>query len=485
MPKLQDLFSKKTPPPEEDEDVENESENEVEKQGLPEDLKFLVVSTFGELLDVAIQLEKVEGYETHFCVTDNDYVKIGDGIVTKEKNWHEYIGKEYIWVMDGCENADLQDWLREQGEHVVGTNRTLADMENDRQKGQAWFKKAGFIQPFSKNFKSIEDCIKFVKENLDKKWILKQNGDAPKSINYKGKFDANEDMLFHLEECKKSWNEAEYGAFDCDLMEVVEGMEVAISGFFNGHDYLRDEDGNVVAFVNFEHKKEGDGDTGETTGEMGTLFYGTDEEHSLVSDILLRPEITEVLKESGYKGVFDVNGSLGEDGYVAFEATSRFGIPASSYEFMQGLESKTGELLAAMAMGLDVPIEIVKGWGMCQVVATSPFPVEADLEDSATSRGEKLWIIGKNGKPAKDFNDKQMKMIHLENFERNEEGDYKVATKNGYLLVVTASGDSIKDVREQCLDIIKDNIYIAGMKYRHDLGKRVEEFERKIENDTL
>lgn len=468
-----------------DKELEELAEIEDEEVELPDELKFIVMSTYGELLDVAIQLSVVEKYETYFCVTDKEYSRIGKGIVPIESNWHQCLGKKYIWVVDGCENADLQDWLRGQGEFVVGTNTKLSEMENDRQKGQDWFKKAGFEQPYSKNFTDIDECIKFVEDNTDTKWILKQNGDAPKSINYKGKFKDNEDMLFHLEECRKGWNTAEYGPFDCDLMEVVEGMEVAVSGFFNGNDYLRDSDGKVVAFLNFEHKKESDGDTGETTGEMGTLFYGTDEDHDLVRDILLAPEIVKVLKESNYRGVFDINGSWTKDGYVAFEATSRFGIPASSYEFIEGLESNTGELLASMAMGTDDAIKIKKGWGLCQVIAAKPFPVDADLDDEATSRGEKLWIIGAAGNPIKKFNDEQLKHIHLENFERDEEGDYKVATKNGYLLVVTATGNSIADVREECIDTIKNNIFIAGMKYRHDLGKRIEEFEADIEDNTL
>ena len=90
--------------------VSHETTEDNEKE-----LKFVIISTFGELLDVAIQLEKVEGYETKFCVPNSSYEKIGDGIVTKEKDWHRCLGKNYVWVVDGCETADLQEWLREQG----------------------------------------------------------------------------------------------------------------------------------------------------------------------------------------------------------------------------------------------------------------------------------------------------------------------------------------------------------------------------------
>jgi phosphoribosylamine-glycine ligase len=59
-----------------------------------------------------------------------------------------------------------------------------------------------------------------------------------------------------------------------------------------------------------------------------------------------------------------------------------------------------------------------------------------------------------------------------------------VATKSGYLLTVTAIGEEIAKVREGLIEYIKDNILIAGQKYRSDIGKRVEEYEDSTENNT-
>lgn len=473
MSNINNLFSKKKQAPKEElkEDVKD-----VEHETLPKDLKFLVISEFGELLDIAIHLQDVEKYETYLCITDHDYEKIGDGIVEKEKDWHNCIGKGFIWVIDGCTLADLQDWLRAQGEWVVGTNKVMSEYENNRQKGQALFKKAGFYQPFSKNFTNIEECIAFVKENPDDKYILKQNGDLPKSVNHKSHFDDNTDMIFHLEELKKSWSETSIGKFDCDLMAIVSGMEVAVSAFFNGHDFMRNEEGKIVGYINHEQKKQTDGDLGSTTGEMGTLFLGVDEDYELFSSIMLNDEIIDELKDSDYRGVFDLNCIVTDDGIVGLEPTSRFGVPATSYEFMEGLKSGTGKLLAAMAMGIDEPIDIRMGWGIVQVIVSTPFPIEADLEETATSLGEKLWIIDKKGLPAKDFSEEQQKHIHLENFKKDDDGNYVVASKSGYLLTVTGIGKDIRDAREKMLKYIKDNLYLSDMTYRQDLGENVEEY---------
>lgn len=436
--------------------------------------KFFVMSTFGELLDIAIHL-KEQGEEVVFSVPDPANKSSGDGIVTKDDSWHKYLGEGYIWVIDGCENADLQDWLRGQGEYVVGTNTPMAELEDDRQKGQAWFKDAGFHQPESQNFADFDDAIKHIKDNPDKRFILKQNGGAPKSLNHLSKFPKGEDMLFHLEELKKSWKEHENGKVDFDLMEVVEGVEIAASAFFNGHDWLRDSDGKVVGYINIEEKKESDGGLGETTGETGTVFVGVDEDNEIFSDIILRPEITDMLRKHEYHGVFDINGSLTDKGYVAFEATSRFGIPATSYEFMEGLKTDTADLLEAIAKGWDIPVEVHQDYGMVIVVTAKPYPLETEnIADSATSIGQRLWIL-KNGEPIDDFTDDQKKHIHLENFKKDEDGNYRVATKAGYLLTVTGRGDDIAGLREDLLEYIKENIYIEGMKYRQDIGKRIED----------
>jgi phosphoribosylamine-glycine ligase len=290
-------------------------------------------------------------------------------------------------------------------------------------------------------------------------------------------------MLYHLSELKKRWNEAEFGAVDFDLMEVVEGLEVAASAFFNGSDWMRDSAGKVTGYLNFEEKKEADGGTGETCGEMGTTFWGCTEDNELFREILLRPAIKSRLQKIGFRGVFDINCILTEDDrIVALEPTCRFGVPATAYELCEGLESGVGKLLDAVARGKIQPVSLYQGWGMVMCVVAKPFPLEADVEDEATSIGERLWIL-QDGKPAEEMDADQKRHIHLYNFKRDDEG-LKVATKNGYLLTVTANGDGIASIREHLIEYIKDNLMIAGMKYRSDIGKRVEDYEDSTANDT-
>ncbi len=445
---------------------------------------FIIWSKFGELLDLAIHLKHVEKCETYLYVSDHDYEKIGEGIVPKLKDWEwlECLGKGYIWCIDGCDDGKFQDWLRDKGEAVFGGSQQGDRLENERQLGQNWFKKAGFYQPESKNFKSIDAALAFVQKNKDKRWILKQNGGAPKSINHMGKFEGSEDMIYHLEELKKKWNEHDFGPVDFDMMEVVSGLEVAASVFFNGKEYLKDEKGKVVGYLNFEEKKEVEKGMGVTCGEMGTTFIGVTEDNKLFRDIVINDKILNVLRASKFRGVFDINAIKLDDGrIVALEPTMRFGIPGTSYEFIEGLDMPTSDLLSIVARGELKPIKIHTGPGMVLVVAGKPFPTEGDLPVGATSIGEKLWIL-KEGKPVADFDEEMLKHIHLENFKKDTseatgETAYRVATSNGYLLTVTGrEGKTIKQVRENLIDFTKNSVYLPDMKIRHDIGQRVEDY---------
>jgi len=442
-------------------------------------MKFLLYSEFGEIADLGIHLQDVEGHEVVFHVESKDSRKIADGILTHIEDWYRYMGKGWTWVFDSCSFGDLQDWLREKGEAVFGGCAEGDKLENDRQAGQDWFAEAGFDEVESKNFKDFESAGEFIKERAGTRYILKQNGSAPKSLSHMGKFDDGSDMLYHLDELKKRWNEAEFGPVDFDLMEVVEGLEVAASAFFNGSDWMRDKDGKVTGYLNFEEKKEADGGTGETCGEMGTTFWGCTEENELLRELICRPAIKARLKKIGFRGVFDINCIVTDERkIVALEPTCRPGVPATSYEFCEGIESGVGKLIEAVAKGKTQQVTLYQGWGMVMVVAAKPFPLEADVDDEATSIGERLWPL-KDGKPT----DKLAEHIHLFNFKRDDEG-YKVATKSGYLLTVTAKGDDIASLREGLIEFINDNLLIAGMKYRTDIGKRVEEYEDSTKNDT-
>jgi phosphoribosylamine-glycine ligase len=449
-------------------------------------MDFILFSEFAEIADVGAHLQDIEGHQVTLHIHDKDYRRLYEGMLPKTDNWWEFIGRGYVWVFDSCSFGNLQNWLRSQGEHVVGGSEGGDELENDRDLAQRWFKSLEYDQPFSKDFHDADELYGFVEQHSDQKWILKQQGDKPKSLSHMGHFDNSEDLLFHIRELKKHWNEAEFGEFHFQIMEVVTGLEIAASAFFNGHDFLKNSAGKVVGYLNAEHKKEANDDLGETTGELGTVFFGVDEDNPLFASIILRDGIVEKLREIGFRGVFDVNTILTEDRrIVALEPTCRPGVPASSYEFLHGMETPTGELLSAMAKGINRAVEVYRGVGIVMCLVAKPFPLEMDVEDDATSLGERLWPL-EDGEPIEDFTDEQRLAVHLWNFELRDDEEtgektYRVPTKSGYLATVTGRGEYISTTRDNLIHFIKTNLYFPGLKYRTDIGARVEAVEMELE----
>lgn len=435
--------------------------------------KYFIYSEFGEALDIGLKLQE-EGNEVLWHVENADYHKIGENMLHAAKHWYRHLGMGYTWYVDGTSTGKFQDWLRSKGEFVFGSSDKGAKLEENRQAGQQLFKRMGLYVPFSQNFKDLTAPLDFVKKHRDKKYILKQNV-GPKSINHKTKFDGAEDMIFHLEELKSKWNKAEWGDFDADLMEQVEGTEIAVSAFFNGKNFLKGTDGKIAAFINLEHKKAYDKNLGPTCGEAGTVFITANSDNKLVKQLLENKALIDVLRKVEFRGVFDINGCLTKKGYVGFETTMRPGVPSSSWEFLSGagLAMKTGDMIDIVAKGLDKPLKLTPGVGIVIVVSAPPYPLEASIEKEATSLDQRLWIF-KDKKIQKDFDVEQRNHIHLENFYKDEAGNYRVATKNGYMYVVSMGGKNIKEAREKCMKYIKDNTYLTDFAWRTDIGEEYE-----------
>lgn len=114
---------------------------------------------------------------------------------------------------------------------------------------------------------------------------------------------------------------------------------------------------------------------------------------------------------------------------------------------------------------------------MVLVVAAKPYPAEHSESDEGTSIGQKLWI-SRGGAIEEDFDDEQLRRIHLENFLMDDDGHYRVATRGGYLLTATGHGTDVAAVREELIGYVKDSVYVPGMKVRTDIGRRVEGWKK-------
>jgi phosphoribosylamine--glycine ligase len=416
-------------------------------QPVTQPTKFLFVSTFGLIMDLARQVLR-EGAEARMWIQSKGERQIGDGFVPKVDDWKPHVEWADVIVFDDIEFGSTCEELRRKGKAVVGGTDYSDRLESDRDFGQAEMKAAGMSVLPSWDFDSFETAIEFVKANPDR-YVVKPHGDAQneKVLTYVGQDEDGKDVVQTLTFFRRSWG-GKMKAFQ--LQKYAAGVEVAVGAFFNGRDFV------LPACVNFEHKRLFNDEIGPSTGEMGTSMFW-DGENALVRETVLR--FRDRLAAVGYVGYFDVNCIASSRGIVPLEVTTRFGYPTIAIQ-MDGVLSPWSDFLAALARGEPYALRTKRGFQVGVVVAVPPYP----FEDPKSFRkyAEDAVILWRRELP---------EGVHPCDVRRNEEGDWLLTGSSGYALVVTGTASTMVDARREAYNRVKA-ILIPNMFYRTDIGER-------------
>lgn len=250
--------------------------------------------------------------------------------------------------IESCE-VGLVEKLRENGFLTFGINRQCALLETSKQYGISFAQQSNLKIP-SSFFVPFEKKKDFVQSyHFKDRIVVKVNGLAGGTGTH-----IIENQREFINVCKKI-NE------DFIIQEFVEGEEVAFSLLISGEEvYLLN--------INFEVKREFDGDKGANTSGMGTVARN-------VEDLNRRNVINEVLKklpknlfQLGYNGAIDVNFIINKTGeFVFLEFTCRFGDPELSSELL--LMDDITHLFTNMALNKKLSIEYKKEKWALGVVA--------------------------------------------------------------------------------------------------------------------
>ncbi|HXV38613.1 MAG TPA: phosphoribosylglycinamide synthetase C domain-containing protein [Nitrosopumilaceae archaeon] len=409
-------------------------------------MKFLFVSNEALSLDLAYAI-KEEGNEVKFYIQSKDEKDIGDGFVDKVDEWETIVPWADVIVFEDIGFGKISDKLRAEGKRVIGGSSYTDRLENDREFGQKELESAGVTILPSWNFSDFDEAIKFVQSNQDK-YVIKPSGAAQneKELLFVGKEADGNDIIQVLAHYKKNWSN-KIRIFQ--LQKYAAGVEVAVGAFFDGKEFVRPIN------INFEHKRLFPGDIGPSTGEMGTSMFWS-QQNKLFEMTLekMKPKLTE----SKYVGYIDINCIANGKGVFPLEFTSRFGYPTISIQ-MEGVTSNWGEFFYKIASGEQTELKTKKGFQVGVVVAVPPFP----FNDDRTFRkySEEATILFK-----KDTRDG----IHIGEV-KSSNGDWHIAGKSGYALVVTSSGTSMDEARKQVYNRV-ENVMIPNMFYRTDIGAR-------------
>jgi len=425
-------------------------------------MKILFLSGWGSAVPLAMHCEE-SGHEVKFFIEDKDSKDVGLGFIPHVDDYKPHISWADLVISDDTHLGKVNDSIREKGIPVIGGTKMTDALEEDRGLGQKLFKACGLDMLESKEFKTMEEAIAYVQDH-PKPYVVKVSGTAQndKTSTYVGQMEDGSDIVPVLEHMQ---DKMEKGVSGVEIQEKVEGIEVGVSGFFNGNKFIG------PCQINFEHKKlmswSSQQGIGPQTGEMGTTAYWMDRSVPLFQKVLQPFE--KPLKEMGYHGDFDINCIVCEDKIYPLEMTNRFGWPTLPLQIETLKENDLGEFFMALASGKDFDLEVTYSVSLCVVVGVPPLPYMNDeIFDKYSKDMPVMFREGSNPEG-----------LYPGECKQDKEG-WRVAGTSGCLAVAAAGGHSIEECRDQTY-AIADQVIVPNKMVRDDIGRTTEEEYAKLE----
>jgi len=394
-----------------------------------------------------------------------------------------YAPQADLIIYEDKSNRDESKELRAKGYSVIGGDKLTDRLELDRTWANDIARKCGILAPEMIQVESFEE-VRDIIATRGGKWVLKQQGkiDEIKGLNFVAKMDNSEDLLDFLPILEKNWIEGVKKDFV--LQEKIEGHEFAIGSFWNGHEFMKDEDGDELCEENWEHKPLFPGGLGESTGEQFTVQHMVKAKHSKLFSQTL-DKCRELLKQIDYRGDFDINSIVNEKGAWFLEFTPRMGVPATS-GMLEIHQSSWFTFLKAIADGdQDKNFKYNPDYCIVSWLYTKPFPFVnshkmtalyeaqeapvgmeeiADVMSFRMSNSEGILVNFK-----KDFTKEDWKHIHPDGLRfRNDR--LEIANPDGYVLTATATDEVVEKAGEKLNDLLKKVIVPKGF-WRNDFDK--------------
>ncbi len=450
--KVEEKKEEKKDEKKEEKKTPNGEEKKVEEKK-PEErkkYKFLIVSGEGCGTQIAHMLKK-EGNSVKMFIQDPSSRDDLDGVLEKVDDWEKEKSWADIIIFDDIGFGFRQNELRSQGFKVIGGSYLGDQLELDRKFALDYFAKMNVKVPQTYEFDSFISAKRFLKDQT-KRFVIKFNGKAgdEKSLLYVAQAKDNYDLIQLIDHYNRIWNTS-WGEPTFVLQEVIEGVEIAVTAFFNGEKFI------MPVYMNFENKRLLTGDLGVFTGEMGTHGFFTFDKLKLFKNTLKK--IEEDLKKDGYVGTIDVNCIINNDGIWPLEFTSRFGYPLITlvFEGIRGYTRVTDLMVGLVEKTMDF-VEADDGYEIGVVVCVPTFP----YEDGFERYGKGMPII---------FLDESVKESFYVGDLKMEDDVWVTAGALGYGFVITGRGDTIFDAKTRAYNTLK-HIIVPNAIYRIDISDR-------------
>lgn len=423
-------------------------------------MRILIIDVGGAALDWALRCQDW-GHEIKWYIdktkVEKKYNYIGTNLVPRVREWEPYMDwADMIFLTDNVRHLDKLAKYFNRGYPIFGPTWEAANLELDRQAGVEVFEQCGIETIPGCEFTSYAKAKEYVRQNPDKRFVSKPNGDADKALSYVSK-DAG-DMMYMLDLWEKK--NALKGSFI--IQDFIPGIEMAVGGWFGPHGFNRHLN------ENWEFKKLMPKDLGPATGEQGTIMRYT-QESKLAEEVLF--PLTTCLHKMGYVGYVDINCMIAKDGTpYPLEFTNRPGWP--HFNIVQSLHiGDPAEWMLNLINGKD-SLNVLPSVA-CGVVMSQPdYPYCSKA------------ICDVSGMPIYGLDDKIKKNVHPCEIMAGTAPvveDGKLVSKNmwvtagSYILVCSGTGPTVSAARKKAYKVVDQISFPNSPMYRHDIGCRLEE----------
>lgn len=398
-------------------------------------MKFVVHSQHGDGIALAPRL-LAEGNEVSIYMEKGKRSYANLGIPTLERFDPAALDADTVVVFDMVGHGRLADTCRARGLGVVGSSAFGDRLELDRAYGALVMEAVGIKIPPTHVFTSFAEGIRhadsakgglFFKPHGNKSTALTFGDDDPTIVAK---------MLRHYE---SRWE----GPIAFELQEKVEGIELSIEGWFNGHDWM------VPFNSTFEDKRLHAGDLGPHTGSMSSVVFAYQHQRPKVArETLLR--LTTILRKAKYVGPLDIN----TKGGYGLEFTARFGYDAL-WALIELMQVDVGKVLADLARGQlrrQLPLSRDYAFALRLMIPKDEGDVAPrGLPVTGVKFGDPhVWLLDVMGSPV---------------------GELVTAGVDGVIGVVTGTGRTVEEARQQVFQRASE-INVPNMFYRVDAGAR-------------
>lgn len=395
----------------------------------------------------------------------------------------KWASKADLVVYDEDNSQEVHD-LRKQGISVIAGGKLVDKLEHNRKWASDVSKACGMKCPEMINIESL-DQIKEIITSRKGRWVLKQEGklDGIKGLNFVSKLPDSKDLLDFIDVLKDKWIEGVKPDFV--LQEFIDGHEFACGSFWNGHEFMKDAQGDELCYENWEHKALFPGNLGESTGEQYTVVKCIKAKHSKLFMETL-DKCRDLLKGVDYRGYFDVNTKTTEKGAHFLEFTPRMGVPITSAQ-IEINKKPWYDFLKALADGDNFIMDYDPRFCLVSWLYTKPFPYvnngklsalyEEQFKDPPTDMQKINQLMtfrlsnseGVIVNFAKDFTDDDLKHIHMDAV-MFEDGILKVGNPDGYVLTVSEQDETVEGAGAKVETILK-KIIVPKAFWRNDFDK--------------